>query len=238
MDLPETDDISVFFLLLAWACLSLTNRALKNLELESTFPMQSAMANLMQRIPLEFAPGLLQILRSPTPPTISYFKTLSLRLEKLWAVYLLVLEHEDPARLPRIYIGSGTEVEYGIRRGMGVYDRRIQTGAADSAIPQYVETSLKEGDAITHKCLLCWTALPMASDVFELRCLFLILESVFALCFWAMKSRTKDYFMPALCPLPRESFTYDGCCNHFSINEKIGAHREDATPEEINCLHC
>lgn len=122
MDLPETEDILVFFLLLAWACLSLTNRALKNLELESAFPMQSVMANLMQRIPLEFAPGLLQVLRSPTPPTISYFKTLSLRLDKLWAVYLLVLEHEDPARLPRIYIGSGTEVEYRIRRRMGVYD--------------------------------------------------------------------------------------------------------------------
>jgi hypothetical protein len=51
-----------------------------------------------------------------------------------------------------------------------------------------------------------------------------------------MKSRKRDYFMPALCPWPRESFTYDGCCNHFSINEQIGAHREDAAPEEVNRL--
>jgi hypothetical protein len=87
------------------------------------------------------------------------------------------------------------------------YDKRIQTGAANSAIPHYVETSLQEGYNITHKCLLYWAALPMASDVFQLRCLFLILEYVFALCFWAMGSRTKDYFMPALCPWPRESFT-------------------------------
>jgi hypothetical protein len=64
----------------------------------------------------------------------------------------------------------------------------------------------------------------------------LILECVFALCFWAIKSRTKDYFMPALCPWPRDSFTYDGCCNHFSINEQIRAHHKDATPEEINRL--
>ncbi|TVY90318.1 ATP-dependent RNA helicase [Lachnellula willkommii] len=42
--------------------------------------------------------------------------------------------------------------------------------------------------------------------------------------------------LPLLCPWPRESFTYDGCCNHFSINEGIKAHREDATPEEINRL--
>ena len=100
---------------------------------------------------------------------MSYFKTFSLHLGKLWAVYLLVLEHEDPARRPRIYIGSGTETTYGIRKRMSQYDKRTQTGVTNSAIPQYVETSLREGYDITHKCLLCWAALPMASDVFQLR---------------------------------------------------------------------
>lgn len=234
--LMSFNGISVLIQWLAWTCLSLTSRAIKNLEHEIAFPTQSAMENFRQRIPFQFAPGLLQTLQSPSPPTISYFKTLSLHLEKLWVVYLLVLEHEDQARRPRIYIGSATEAIYGIRKRMSQYEKRIQTGAANSAIPHYVETSLQEGYNITHKCLLCWAALPMASDVFQLRCLFLILESVFALCFWAMRSRTKDYFMPALCPWPRESFTYDGCCNHFSINEGIGARHEDATPEEINRL--
>jgi hypothetical protein len=74
------------------------------------------MENFRQRIPFQFALGLLQTLQSPIPPTISYFKPLSLRLEKLWAVYLLVLEHEDPARRPRICIGSGTEAVYSIRK--------------------------------------------------------------------------------------------------------------------------
>jgi 5-methylcytosine-specific restriction endonuclease McrA len=40
--------------------------------------------------------------------------------------------------------------------------------------------------------------------------------------------------MPALCPWPLDSFTYDGCCTHFSINEGIPGHAEDGTPEEIN----
>lgn len=236
MELSTTDDVSAFFLCLAWACLSLTNRALKNLELDTAFPTQDTMANLMERLPFQFAPGLLQVLRSATPPTISYFKNLALHLDKLWAVYLLVLEHKDPDRRPQIYVGSATEATYGIRKRMSQYDQRMETGIPDQVIPHYVETSLQEGYVITHKCLLCWTALPTASDIWMLRSLCLILESVFAMLFWAMRSRTKDYFMPALCPWSRESFTYDGCCNHFSIQEAIGARQPDATPEEINRL--
>lgn len=186
----------------------------------------------MQNSPFEFASGLLQIFRSSTAPTIAYFKTPVLYLDKLWAVYLLVLE-KDGGR-PRIYIGSGTSSAGGVRNRMSSYDRRSRTGQVDNVIPHYVETSLQEGYAITHKCLLAWTPLPPPSDLYELRCLILVFETIFSLGFWAMKSRTKDYYMPALCPWPRESFTYDGCCTHFSINEQIVGHNENATPEEIN----
>ena len=230
------NDISVLSRWVAWTCSSLSDRGLKDLEHRITCSTQSATENLIQRIPFQFAPGLLQKLQAPKPPTISYFKTLPLHFEKLWAVYLLVLEHKDPARHSRIYIGTGTAAAYGIRSRMFTYDKRTPPEATDSAIPQFVETSLQAGYNIAHKCLLCWAALPMASDVFQLRSLFLILESVFALCFWAMRSRTKDYAMPPLCPWPRESFTYDGCCNHFSINEQIGIRHPDATSQEINCF--
>lgn len=186
----------------------------------------------MELSPLEFAPGLLQIFRSRTAPTISYFKTLPLHLDRPWAVYLLVLEKDG--HRPRIYIGSGTKSECGVRSRMSSYDRRSRTENPDDAIPHYVETSLQEGYAITHKGLLAWTPLPLASERYALRCLFLVLECVCTLCFWAMKSRTKDYYMPALCPWPRDSLTYDGCCTHFSINEQIIGRAENATPEEIN----
>lgn len=228
---PETDDILVFVLWLAWVCLSTTNRAHKNLQLDLVFSTERAMEKVMQSSPLEFAPGLLQIFQSPTAPTIAYFKTLSLHLDKLWAVYLLVLE-KDGER-PRIYIGTSTR-ERGVRHRMSQYDRRSSTGKYVDTIPRYVETSFKEGFAITHKCLLAWTAIPLPSDQYKVRCLFLVLETIFTLSFWAMKSRTKDYYMPALCPWPRDSFTYDGCCTHFSINERIIGQNEDATPEEIN----
>ena len=47
-----------------------------------------------------------------------------------------------------------------------------------------------------------------------------------------MKSRTKDYAMPALCPWPRDSFTYDGCCTHCSIKEAVLGAAVNLTPEE------
>jgi len=230
---PETDDISVFILWLAWTCLSLTNPALKNYAFDLIFSAERAMEEVMQLFHFEFAPGLLQVFRSSTAPTISYFKTLPMHLSKLWAVYLLVLE--KAGHRPRVYIGSGTGSELGVNRRMTTYDRRCRTGKSDNGIPHYVETSLQEGYAITHKGLLAWTPLPLASDRYVLRCFVLVLECVFTLCFWAMKSRTKDYFMPALCPWPRDSFTYDGCCTHFSINEQVyGRDDSPATPDEIN----
>lgn len=184
----------------------------------------------------KFAPGLMQILQSSTAPAISEFKTLPPPLdnfkEKLWGVYLLVLEKDS--HCPRIYIGSGTSSECGVRSRLASYQIRVSTGKCSSTIPHYVETSLKEGYTISHKCLLAWTPLPRASARYKLRCFTLVVESVFTLYFWAMKSLTKDYYMPALYPWPRDSLTYHGCCTHFSINEQIIGHDEDATPEEID----
>jgi hypothetical protein len=207
---------------------------MKNLGLDHVFPSQEGMKAVMESSSFEFAPGLLGALTSRTGPTIAYFKTLPLHLEKLWAIYLIVLE--KAGHRPRIYIGSGTCSETGVRKRINTYNRRSKNGVLDSGIPQYVETSLQEGYAITHQCLLAWTDLPLASERFHLRCFFLILETVFALMLWAMKSRTKDYFMPALCPWLVESLTYDGCCTHFSINEGVTGMAEDLPPDEINRL--
>ena len=42
--------------------------------------------------------------------------------------------------------------------------------------------------------------------------------------------------MPHLCPWPRNSLTYDGCCSHVSIKEPVVGQNEEATSEEINHL--
>jgi hypothetical protein len=63
-----------------------------------------------------------------------------------------------------------------------------------------------------------------------------VLEATFSMCFWTMKSRDKDYYMPDLCPWLREAFTYDGLCTHFSISESIPGTPTSGPPEEINEL--
>ncbi|KAK0109416.1 DEAD-box ATP-dependent RNA helicase [Cadophora gregata] len=234
--LTSFDDISALLLWLAWTFLSVTSRAMFNIEHEVAFPARGAMESFWKRLPLQFASGLLPALQSSSPPTINYFKSLSLSPEKKWAIYLLVLEHEDSGRRPRVYVGSGTSVQMGVKSRLNKYDRREQNGTtgSDNPMPRWVEKSMLEGYKITHKCLLCWTGLPKASDVFHLRSLFLILETVFAFLFAAMVNRDKSYGMADFCPWSRESFTYDGLCGHSAMTEQLGIHHPDATPDEIN----
>ena len=117
---------------------------------------------------------------------------------------------------------------------MAYYDRRSLTGQPSHNIPRYVESSEKEGWRITHKCLFAWSPQPSPSHHYQIRSLFMVLDTVFTLTLWAMKSRDKDYFMPNLCPWPRDSLPYDGCCSHSSIKEPIVGQNEEVTSEEIN----
>ncbi len=225
-----------YILLMAWNILFLTPNALKSLQFMAVFPSERVFSEAMHRVPLSFASGLMQVFTSATAPTIAYFKTLPLHLEKQWAVYLLVLE-KDMQR-PRVYIGSGTKAEGGVKSRMQAYDLRVLTGKNNDSIPYYIHKSLEEGITITHKGLLVWTPIPRPAFQYLIRTLFLVLECAFTLLLWAIKSRTKDYFMPALCRWPRESFTYDGLCTHFSINEGLAADSESSnlTPEEFDAL--
>jgi hypothetical protein len=97
---------------LAWTCLSLTPAALKNGVYALVLPTSQVLEQLMLDS-LTFAPGLLDVLQSKIPPTISYFKSLPLHLVKMWGVYLVVLE--KPSSRPKVYIGSSTESRSGLR---------------------------------------------------------------------------------------------------------------------------
>lgn len=223
--LPDTDDISVLIQFLAWTLLYMTNRALKNTPLDAVFPTEHAMQAIWSRSHLTFATGLQRVVRSSTAPTIAYFKTLPLQLERVWAVYIIVLEKEGC--LPMIYIGSGTSFQAGVKSRMQIYDTRVRTGKFMKEIPFYVDKALRDGYVITKKGFLVWSPIPPPSQRLQLRCLFLVLEAVFTMVFWAMNSRDKDYEMPALCPWPRKDFPYDGCCTHFSLNEGISNELDD-----------
>lgn len=223
---PDTTDIAVFAVWLFWSCLSLTPACLKHGAFALIFTTQEVLEQLVLGS-LTFAPGLLDVLQSKTPPTISYFKTLPLHLVKLWAVYLIVLEKST--HRPKIYIGSGTETRSGISTRIGQYRR-------EENLPRYVQRALDDGYKISHKGLLCWSPLPIASKRFQLHAFYLVVEAAFTLYFWAMISRTKDYGMPRLCPWSIDALEYDGCCTHFSLTEKLQDWREKFSPEQIDAI--
>ncbi|CAN9082092.1 unnamed protein product [Alternaria alternata] len=56
---------------------------------------------------VRFAPGIWAQLRSPSPPTIAFFKSLPQHIPRnVWGIYIVVLEMDGAS--PQIYIGSGT----------------------------------------------------------------------------------------------------------------------------------
>jgi hypothetical protein len=224
---PTATDIVVFAVWLSWTCLSHTPAALKNGVFALAIPTQEVLKQILLSSEMTFAPGLLDVLQSKAPPTISYFKSLPLHLDKRWGVYIIVLER--PGTRPKVYTGSDTHHKNGIATRMGQYRR-------GEMVPMYVQRALDDGYKITHEGLLCWSPLPTAAKRYQLRALFLLVECAFSLYFWTMVSRTKDYGMPRLCPWPLGAIEYDGCCSHTCLNEKIEGAHENLTPEQIDAL--
>lgn len=109
-------DILAFVLSLAWTVLSTISAGSKNSIFEVVFPDEATLNQMASTIAVVFAPGLLQVLQCSAPPTLGYLKTLPLcdRLDRVWAVYLLILE--KPGRRPKVYVGSGTNAAMGVWR--------------------------------------------------------------------------------------------------------------------------
>jgi hypothetical protein len=218
----EPPDFASYLLPLVWSLLSLTNVAMISKPFALVFPTMVALENIVQLCPLHFADGLWDVLHAATPPSIQFFKSLPMLslAKKFWAVYILVLEKAGCNA--RTYIGSGTCAVSGYERRNKAYAKFAKDRKRDSQIPDRVYKSVVEdGYEITHHGLLVWTPLPTAANRFVCRCLMLALEAIFAMVFWTMNSKKKDWLMPPLCPWSRESFTYDGLCTHFSINEGV-----------------
>lgn len=221
-------DAVILAVWMCWLVLATTPSALQNRDFAAIFPNPRTLKRVLASCGLEFAPGLLAVLGSPTTPTISFFKTLPLYLVAIWAVYLLVLKKRGCR--PRIYVGSGTCSVIGVKKRLTQHDKRQE-------VPRYVQQAYEEGYKLTSTGLLCWAPMPPVLVRVPLRAGFLLLEAVFALKLWAMKSRTKHYFMPRICLWPIATLEYDDCCGHFSVNENIPAaaeyKRENLTPEQI-----
>lgn len=78
--------------LLTWLCLN-TNVKLVQEIFWKVLSSQVVLEQLASTVSITFAPGLLDVVQSISPPTIAWFKTLPTNKSgKRWAVYLLVLQ--------------------------------------------------------------------------------------------------------------------------------------------------
>lgn len=228
---PFFTEIHAYVLWLSWKCLSDTPDRLKHPAYAILLASHAVLASVCTDA-IHFAPGLLDAVQSDSAPTLSFFENLPvntrIRGRIRWAVYLLVLRHPKlPNARPKIYISSATASDDGVTGRMDDYKlgRNLSVG---------VQQALDQGYRIGHRGLLCWTDRPQPLLRIQIRALFLLLETVFTLVFWALKSRTKDYGMPSLCPWDIRSLAYDGCCTHLSLNEGIAGLKEGLTLEEMN----
>lgn len=176
---------------------------------------------------LVFAPGLLEVLQSSTPPTVAFFKSLPTDHYKVWGVYLLVFEKQNSRT--KIYIGSGTQADSGVSTRFRQYDKY-------DALPVYVKEALEEGYTIVHKGLLCSAPLPPAGVVPTTRLLFVALEAVFTFAFWAFRPKAKFYDgFPDICLWDRDTLEYEGLCSPNPLYETPGSDF-NLTPKQLETM--
>lgn len=242
---PTTEEV----LNQTWKCLE--QPCHKNGLFTLLFPDIESLIDTTGLTTLSFAPGLLEVLTAPLPPTTTYYKDLPDQplTPSKWAVYGLVMEHPD---LPdpsehRFYVGSATDAQNGVRSRFSLYSKDITIDYLDSQQllrdpwPKLVRQALRDGYRITKKVLLASAPLPTAAKVPVLRTLFKALEAAFSFALWAMHSNSSqgsessqpshDYGMADCCPWPRKDFAYRGLCSHSSLLEGIIRHF-DLTDEE------
>lgn len=224
-NMDSTLPIFGYVLWLVWTCLSMTPTKLQNPFFAMVVTAQDVLEKMMTDSLVTFAPGLIDVLLSDDPPTIAFFKTLPTYATGRWADYLLVLE--KPGCRPKIYVGAGTNKDYGVVSRFKNYKNK-------TSLPGAVKKALDDGYRITFKGLLCWAPIPSAQRRFSTRVLFYAMEAAFSIALWAMQSKTKDYGMPHLCRWSPEDLEYDGLCTHISLADTIKGEEEGLTPEQIN----
>jgi hypothetical protein len=224
---PETSDIVVLLARLCCTLLALTPHCRKVSIYEIKLPTLQSIDDLLRSSGFRFAPTLVQILQSKTPPSIADLKRLPLHLGDFWAVYLHVLE--KPGHRPRIYIGSATGKRYGWTGRYNQYTKAIHH------LPYYYKRYINDGYVRTHTGLLCWAPNPTASKRIMLRVLFLLVEAALTIGLWSIVS-AKDYEMPHLCFWKVDSLVYGGLNSHFSIQEGVQDGDSDLTAEEIDAF--
>ncbi|KAK4961355.1 pyruvate carboxylase [Elasticomyces elasticus] len=178
--------------------------------------------------PLTFAPGLLDVLQSDTPPSMSFFDSLPTPGSKVWAVYAVVLKK---AGCPdQLGIGSGTRVTGGAKARTNNYSNRTH-----AQLPRFVRMAYDQGYHLSHVGMLCWTPIPLPALVPRARLYFLSLESVFHCVFYSTYPKSMDDHWTDMMPWPREAIPWGALNSHLPLMEGIGELLK-ATPKQLEAM--
>ncbi|KAM0281006.1 hypothetical protein ACHAQH_003735 [Verticillium albo-atrum] len=136
-------------------------------------------ATASEAAPLQYiAPFTGDVLQSPSPPTLDFFRSLPQPPadEKVWGLYAILME--KPSHQAKLYVGSGTNAENGVAARFRNYEL-LHT------LPRYVQLDLDKGYTISHKGLLAWAPIPAFELIPKARVRFVAVEAVLAYVFFA-----------------------------------------------------
>ncbi|KAE8822607.1 hypothetical protein HRS9139_09947 [Pyrenophora teres f. teres] len=180
------------------------------------FPKPEDFKDTCNTIPLTYASGLSEVLASPTPPSLDYFRSLPSampdELHDVWIVYLHIYELQD--HRPRVYIGSGTNAELGGGQRLKDYDNPDAT-----TMPRMIQAALKKGFSKTHTTILCSSPIPSAGHVPKARQRYLAMEGVMQMLFFASVYNNYEPEWVDFYPWCREDVEWDPMCSHISFDE-------------------
>jgi len=182
-----------------------------------TLGKESAFDEINAECPLTFAPNLLETLKSPSPPSLDYFRSLpNPPVEFVWGLYLVLLE--KPGHVPRLYGGSGT-------RKAGGVQARLEDYYNGQLLPKLVEHYLAKGYTVSHQGLWCWCPMPSEYTTGRVRVRMIALEGTFGYIFGTSPQYEIDTIWGDLWPWSRDTMSWRPLCTHTAFTERpLGTH--------------
>lgn len=199
-----------------------------NPDFTVVFGERSAYDSIAACSPLSFPPNLHDVLTSSQPPSLDFFKSLPNPTGKMWGIYGCTLEKAGCNS--KLYIGSGTEAEYGVSARLLDYKPN-----SSGLLSRYVRQAFNRGYHLAHSGLLCWTPLPSAGLVPRVRARLLALEALFTCLFHAAFQAVTDQYYEHLLLWERLTVEWEPLCTHLPLREAIRGNL-DLSAEELEIV--
>jgi hypothetical protein len=162
-------------------------------------------------IRLFFPDTLTDVLQSDSAPSVDFFRSLNADASRnnVWGIYIILME--KTGNRPRLYVGSGTRAQSGVRTRLQQYNRQFNMSVS-------IRNALRKGYTITNFGLLCWASIPPAVLVPSARLRFLALEAIFCIIFFA-GPESLDKKWSCLLLWQRKSVNWLHLCTHSPFTE-------------------